>query len=287
MFLLNKFLNFKYKVFRFTRRNRTSYPHLTGDAFANISDYAIKAKEDLFGSHNIRQIEEAGVLFCKSELLTDLFENHFRLIKAKVIFCGNSDFEFLYPLKSIPDSVSQIYLQNSYISDSVRIFTLPIGIENFKLGVNGSPHLMQPITSAQEKIHAVLFGPFGATHRVRANIVETFSKVVGPWKVSIERMSPKKYSSMSSKFKYVASVRGNGADTHRLWEVLYRGAFPIVLSDKWSESLRYLDLPLVYVNEWTPASVKSALEKNLEDFDPRNLESLWMPYWEKRIQSAL
>jgi len=82
-------------------------------------------------------------------------------------------------------------------------------------------------------------------------------------------------------------VRGNGADTHRLWEALYRGAFPVVLSDKWSESLRYLSLPLVYVNEWTPASVESVLEKNLENFDPRNLDSLWMPYWEKRIQAAL
>ena len=283
MDFLKKILNTKYRFFQIQRRNRTSYPYLSGDAFAEIADFCVDSSDCLSSKEALIQLQKAETIFCKSELLEDLLDKHFNTIKARVIICGNSDYEFLKPLESIPASVKYLYLQNSYISDSIRIFTLPIGIENFKLGINGSPKLMRNITRFQEKFDFVLIGPFGATHELRVAIVETFSKISGPWKVVTERLNPKRYSITSSKFKFVASVRGNGADTHRLWETLYRGSFPIVLSDRWSESLRYLNLPLIYVNEWKPEIIEKLVERNLQSFDPNDLDSLWVPYWEKRI----
>ena len=284
MALLNKILNIKYRFFRILRKNRTSYPYLSGDAFAEIADFCIDSSECLNSSETVIQLQKAETIFCKSELLEDLLEKYFDTITARVIICGNSDYEFSKPLESIPASVKYFYLQNSYISDSIRIFTLPIGIENFKIGINGSPNLMRNITKTQEKFDSVLLGPFGATHGLRMAIVETFSRISGPWVVVTERLKPRKYSITSSKFKFVASVRGNGADTHRLWETLYRGSFPIVLSDSWSESLRYLNLPLIYVNEWKPEVIERIVETKLQSFESIDLDSLWMPYWERRIR---
>lgn len=286
MFILQKILNLKYKWYRLFRKNRISYPFLSGDAFTKMADFAIQAKEDLLGVSNMQRIENADVLFCKSEFLEELFKIHFHSIRARVIICGNSDFEFLKPLGPIPKSVKQLYLQNSYISDSIRIFTLPIGIENFKLGVNGTPYLMQSAIPMQDKINSILIGPFGSTHGFRLEIEETFSKISGPWLFLAERLSPKRYYTTSSKFKFIACVRGNGVDTHRLWETLYRGSIPIVLSDSWSESLQYLNLPILYVKDWKPEGLQTVINRNVQTFDPKGLESLWLPYWENRIRTS-
>ena len=48
---------------------------------------------------------------------------------------------------------------------------------------------------------------------------------------------------------FVLCPRGNGTDTHRLWETLYMGGIPIVRrTDCWLPLLR--DLPVVVVDEW-------------------------------------
>jgi hypothetical protein len=272
---------------RFLRWQRTSYPFLTIDAFATLADYRFNPVRWRLSERNVINIVNAEVIFCKSEELEILFRSH-PDIQAKVIICGNSDFEFHKIPSGIPKSVRALFLQNSFISDNRSTFTLPIGLENFRWGVNGNPKLFDS-TSKKSVKDEILFGPFGKTHSIRQEVIKELMGRGGPWSVlPPERISPVKYSTIVKKYRYVAAVRGNGIDTHRLWESLYRGIIPIVQDDDWSQSLKYLNLPIRFVKNWNTELLRIEIANSPpQSFNSSDYECLWMPYWEKKISSFL
>jgi hypothetical protein len=82
--------------------------------------------------------------------------------------------------------------------------------------------------------------------------------------------------------EFVLCPRGNGVDTHRLWETLYMGSIPILrrhiaLSD-------FEDLPICWINSWdeiTPEFLDK--EKQRIESTTWNLDKLTISYWKKRI----
>ena len=119
---------------------RTSEPFISGDFYASITDLVIE--EIPLSNKAISKLKSARVLFVKSELLREFLLKYGNSISAEIIICGNSDFDFMQPL-AFPKSVKRVFLQNSFISDNKLIFTLPIGIENLRLSINGLPELMK------------------------------------------------------------------------------------------------------------------------------------------------
>jgi hypothetical protein len=100
-----------------------------------------------------------------------------------------------------------------------------------------------------------------------------------------ERLQPRAYDLLSKRFIAVAAVRGNGIDTHRLWESLYRGVSPIVQNDEWWISLNTLFPQVIAISEWSTAELELALNTAKKNyFNPAEIEALWMHFWEKRIQ---
>ena len=272
---------------RILRWQRTSCPYLTIDAFSRLADYRVNPVSWRLCDRNSVDILSANIIFCRGEELESLFELHSN-ITAKVIICGNSDFEFHAAPKNIPSSVRALFLQNSFISDNRTIFTIPIGLENLRWGVNGHPGLLRKV-NLESAASEILFGPFGKTHPIRKKVYEDFTYNTGPWRVlpSI-RINADDYSRIAREYRYIAAVRGNGIDTHRLWESLYRGIFPIVQRDSWSLSLQDLGLPIQYLDNWSVREVSDLYDQLPKySFDPRSLEALWMPYWEKKIKSFL
>jgi hypothetical protein len=267
---------------------RNSSPFISGDAFADLSDYVAFPPKNRNPKQKIDQLASAKVIFCRSDRLQEFFSEYQQEISAKVIVAGNSDFEFHVPPERIPKSVDFLLLQNSFISDDIRFSTLPIGLENLRLGMNGKPRNFYNPKNERDRNDKVLFGPFSNTHRTRTEVAEIFSEEDYFLDLLTQRMTPKEMSSYVRKYKYVAAVRGNGVDTHRMWESLYLGASPIVCSDKWSESLRALRLPLLYVDEWSLESVKKIVDDgSFRPFNPKDLQALWMDYWVSKIKSHI
>jgi hypothetical protein len=206
---------------------------------------------------------------------------HGKRITAKVIICGNSDFEFHEMPRNLPGSVNALFLQNSFISDDKFVFSIPIGIENLRWGVNGNPRLFW--RRANRALHKVLFGPFGRTHSIRAVVAGTFKNPDPSWEfLDLGRISPIKYSWLARRYRFIAAVRGNGIDTHRHWETLYRGIAPIVIDDKWSQSLVSNGIPFELIAEWSPNEIRRILSRDI-DIDPKALPILWMPHWIHKI----
>lgn len=85
---------------------------------------------------------------------------------------------------------------------------------------------------------------------------------------------------------YVLCPRGNGIDTHRLWETLYLGRIPIVKRN--TNTKYYEDLPILLVDDWSDVT-QELLEKSLPFYSQStnfNLEKLKFSWWKAKIENV-
>jgi hypothetical protein len=147
---------------------------------------------------------------------------------------------------------------------------------------------MTASTLWNHRINKVLVGPFGLTHHLRDQIRQDFHNSIDPIEFIDRRYSPDVYSKLMQSYRYVAAVRGNGVDTHRHWEALYRGVIPIVMSDQWTAGLSELKLPFLEISSWNIEELKTLTGTDIDrTFNPKKLPSLWWPYWKELINSYL
>ena len=268
---------------RIVRWRRNSSPYLSCDAFADLSDYVYKPPR-WRDKNTLSSPENAKIIFCRSDELQDFLDLYSGKLTAKVIITGNSDHEFHEIPKNIPKSVRALFLQNSYISDNNFVYTIPIGLENFRLGVNGNPKYIRYKRKSVGRPAKILFGPLSPTHPIRETVIAKFSQVNSNWDLLTQRLSPRNYARVSRKYGFIAAVRGNGVDTHRLWEALYRGLTPIVERDNWWRSLESMFPQVLSIDSWEKSEIEHLLSNRVpNDFDPRTLEALWMPHWQSLI----
>lgn len=88
------------------------------------------------------------------------------------------------------------------------------------------------------------------------------------------------------RHKFVLCPRGNGVDTHRLWETLYMGSIPIV---RRHPALRdFEDLPIAWVDDWaevSPAWLDAEFTRIMATAPAFPHEKLRMSYWENKIMT--
>jgi len=273
---------------RAIRWRRNSSPYLSGDLFSDMSDISLYPPRFRGKQPELAEIQSAKVIFCPSDKLSMFLDEYHGHISAKVIICGNSDHEFLDLPPNIPSSIRQLFLQNSFVSDHPLVTTLPIGIENFRWGVNGNPKNLSIGGSWVQRKNEILIGPFGLTHPIRNEVRKEFLNQPEGIKFISNRIEPSEYGRLSKEVRYVAAVRGNGVDTHRHWETLYRGTIPIIMEDGWSAGIENLTLPFLKVAAWSPEQLRGFI-RNVDDlsFSPEKIPALWWPYWKKLIDSYL
>ena len=82
---------------------------------------------------------------------------------------------------------------------------------------------------------------------------------------------------------FVLCPRGNGIDTHRLWETLYMGSIPILRRD--IAYMDFIDLPICFIDDWNEIN-PSFLQKEKERIVSQtwNMDKLKIGYWIYRIQ---
>jgi hypothetical protein len=237
---------------------------------------------------DLKAIRAAKVIFCPSDKLQFFFDEFQNEIAARVILCGNSDFDFKELPANIPASVKQLFLQNSFISEHPLVSTLPIGIENFRWGVNGNPKNLGVGGDWFQRKNEVLIGPFGLTHPIRIKIKDNLLDPMEGVRLVQNRLTPSEYAKLANDARYIAAVRGNGVDTHRHWETLYRGSIPLILRDAWSAGIESLKFPFIEVESWNAQEMKR-ITKIGDDlgFDPSRIPALWWPFWRDLIASHL
>ena len=264
-------------------KNRLSTPFISRAFFRSLCDISLDPWPQKSRTW-LQDLRQARVVFCKSSDLLFVLEELKKELSGKTLVAADADVDFFnhdLPLNSL----KRLFLQNSFISDGKRIKTLPIGVENLSIAINGLPWNLKP--TKKERAGGVLIGPMSITHPVRKQLLLNIDEFHEEgFKVIRKTITPTKYAKLSSRFIAVACPRGNGEDTHRLWESLYRESYPIVLRNLWSEGLESLKLPLLFVEDWSIKEL-TRVRKSLpnESFNAKSIPALWSDYWQKQIQS--
>ena len=264
-----------------------SSPFLTGDLFADNADLAFFTPRFRQRKMSRRDISASRVVFCPSHKLEEMLELYGSSINASVLILGNSDREFHNLEFRLPTSIKHVFAQN-LLNPSQRATVLPIGLENRRLATNGQLGNFSRGLTLAEKQKKILIGPFSNTHPERevffSGKIDSSEEVV----TLSGRIPPKTYAELSSRFQFIAAPRGNGIDTHRFWEALYRGSLPIVLDNSWSEQIRALEIPHLNVNSWSSLELTALLRRSSsKTIDPNLIPSLWWPFWKSRITTYL
>ena len=263
--------------------SRTNAPFISGDGLANICEVSMYSPMWRRSVPSTARITSAATIFIPGHRLDEFLHHYKESLTAKVLVVGNSDRDYFSVDFQIPNSVKLILLQNSHVSNK-SIETLPIGIENLRYGRNGFRRYFRYTDTS--KVDKVLVGPYSMTHSERDEIQMLASVENSKITVLNKHVSPKKLASIARGYTYIACPRGNGTDTHRFWEALYRGSIPIVKNSAWSASLRKHGFPFIEVESWSLNEVIEGIQNypGPAPFNPKEIPALWLPYWDRLIK---
>jgi hypothetical protein len=269
---------------RYLYQRRVNKRYLNGDLFRSFADVSIKQENGLISCSNWDNLTHARVIFCESSILQTFLNTYGFSLSCEIIIAGNSDHDFHQLPANLPLSLKHLFLQNSFIPNSETVTCIPIGVENARYAVNGSARLMKNHVKWSERPGNLLFGPYGLTHPER---IRTVRELFGSpdFDFLFGRLSPQKYSSVSSCYKFVACLRGNGIDTHRFWETVYRGGVPVVQDSIWAQNIKALNIPMVITSGWSVDDLNAALHNySFSDLNLLSIPTLWPSYWKERIR---
>jgi hypothetical protein len=267
------------RFWRLILKHRTSYPYLSGDAFANLCDYIAFGKNGL-KPLNLRKLRRSKKLFVPGHRLEELLSSHSHDINASVIVCGNSDQNFVLD-PNLPKSVN-LWLCQNYAVNGGRGTLLPIGLENLRLGKSGFKRFQKPYSGVRNEFK-ILVPPMQPTNPIRSITIGQCKNLPQFFDVYENYLSTAEYFNLIGRYKYILVLEGNGFDTHRLWEVLYKGNTAILLDSPWSR--------LVKKSGFSVHIIKDLQQINFEELQHFSAESengvedakLSMFYWESLI----
>jgi hypothetical protein len=208
-----------------------------------------------------------------------------------VILAGHSD----YPLT---DEIAGRYPRATWFStntQSKRVNGLPLGITNDTdespiHRIYGNIQMMVEVAQIPREIKNLLYLNF-AVHTYpseRVPLKEMFAGV--PWVTHGECVNTfegrRIFLEDIRNHTFVLCPRGNGIDTHRLWETLYMGSIPIVKRD--SAHAGWTDLPILFVDDWKEVTYERLIaEQKRIEATSWNMEKLKVGYWVNRIKSTM
>ena len=214
-------------------------------------------------------------------------------IDLPIIISGHSD----YP---IDDRVVDFYHPKVWFTvnkqtEQSNVFSLPLGITNNTFESDVHPIygnldcMIQVMNENIEKTKLVYMNFNINTYPIeRQHVFNLFHNKswvsVGSIENTLEGRT--QFLREIKSHHFVLCPRGNGLDTHRLWETLYMGSIPIVKRDIGNKEFE--DLPICFIDHWEQINPEF-LEKEKQRIQNNswNMDRLKISYWIDKIQNYL
>jgi hypothetical protein len=208
----------------------------------------------------------------------------------------NSDFAIsqAYPKDMVEFPENLIWYSTNVDIDHPNIRSIPIGLEN----PEWHPDLRKSEKIANAKVGTgkflrhpgkilgnAMFNP--TTHPSRPAIQRHFFDLDFMCGAHRNGTAFDHYISVVVNSIFTVCPRGNGIDTHRLWEALYLGSIPIVEDCINIRQLAREGVPMMIVPDLTKVTVDELLdfEKVWDKTWNRQHETLTMDYWINKIRN--
>ena len=185
------------------------------------------------------------------------------------------------------------FAQNPII-DEPRLFALPIGLMNkrwhkylrFNLMMEEKKKNIKPtkllllsfsIKNNKDKRQKCVDSFINKTY-VTNNVIHKVKNFIGDVK-EYDKM----FFNIMLDHLFIACPEGNGIDTHRFWETLYMGRYPVVLHNRVNDA--FSDLPVLILNKWEDFEKEYLMF--LERIKNKNFsyKKLTQEYWIDRINN--
>lgn len=211
----------------------------------------------------LNYINQYNKIFVFSHDLNDFYSKF--NIKNKIIITHNSDHE----ISTINDDAQMHYAQNCLITHP-KLIPLPIGIENNQWFDHKIFNKVRAMNILKTK-HVYFFFNLN-THPSRYYCYQQLKdKLV--WNT---KKNKEDYFIELASHKYAICPRGNGLDTHRIWECLYLNVIPIIID---ADDLHISNLPIIILKDWAEFDIN-----NLEiSFKNQQLNKITAGYYNKLI----
>ena len=252
--------------------------YICGEKFQEICDFClgdkIPNKEHLImyaDSHD----------YIKAIELIYLNKNHlFTLVTH------NSD-DPIRPLDAIPLNIKQWFALNLEFRHS-NIKPIPIGLENTHWHPSKRGIIKTAPSFDQRIMRAIgAFNPSTYPEERQKLAALCANKTINAdFYPIVNGVNFKHYVYNLKKYRFCLCPRGNGIDTHRIWEALYLGCIPIVKRHITHSGLE--DLPIFFIDDW-----EEVTNENMEQISTTFEESYFnnnkmsFSYWESKIKGTI
>jgi hypothetical protein len=222
--------------------------------------------------NHVDNINNYKNIFVFTHNLIEFYEKYNNQLTNKNIISHNSDYEITNEYTKYFNNINYQISQNVLISHP-KLLTLPIGIENRQWFNHDLLHNIRKRTDIKKEKHIYFFCSLG-THPSRNECYNILKNKIP----TAERKSKEEYFIELKKYKYAICPRGNGIDTHRLWECLYLDVIPIMIS---RDFVNINNLPIIILNSWNDFN-ESVLKNSFENL---KTSKITMSYYKTILQT--
>lgn len=190
-------------------------------------------------------------IFVKTDDIQHFYNRFHNNLEDKVIITHNSDHEisregFSEHIKKVKKQYSQNCL---FADDTAKLVPIPIGIENRMWFDHEILHNVRRRIDIHKSKNIYFYFSLH-THASRHDCYNTLKE-----KLEFNQSrSREDYFVELKRHKYAICPRGNGLDTHRLWECFYLDVIPIMLK---SDCVNIDNLPIIYLDKWSDLDVNN------------------------------
>jgi hypothetical protein len=210
---------------------------------------------------------------------------------SDVCVIGHSD----YPVvDEISNRFTKIFCINRY-TDNPNTFGIPLGVTNDCSDspihpIYGNKQIMIDVYNENIKKESLAYINFNISNYPveRGFVFDKFSNEDWVSRGIIENTidGRRQFLRDIRSSKFVFCPRGNGIDTHRIWETLYMGSIPIVKYEKTHHL--FTDLPILFIDDWNIINEEFLHDKYSEIIDKDwNMDKLKISYWKKFIKKTI
>ena len=230
------------------------------------------------------EFQSGDIWFVKTDYIREFYSKVPNDVNINVVL-GHSDDSFTDTLfKEKPTSIRKIFSPNNSCIDECSI-PIPLGLSPPPPTGHGAPlgsDIKQyNIDKPREKLLYVNFRY--TTYIKERKPLWNYYKSINSSSITVEDPDPSlqsfdKYASSMINHKFSLCPRGNGIDTHRLWESLYFRTIPVVKYDIIHRN--WTDLPILFVHDWSEVT-EEFLNTKYEEMKNTsyNFEKLTTSYW--------
>jgi hypothetical protein len=234
---------------------------------------------------------QSGPLFVKTDYVPELFQRLKTETKLRFnLITHNSDIPITDEMLDLcPPCINKWFAINA-CTYNPKVVPIPIGLANSYCKITAKAEQIRnlPLQVGQPAYLYVNFR--SATYKPGARIsLDYLKSKKADWitfgdmdGVKTDQNVIQKYLTELVSHKFAVCPRGNGVDTHRLWEALYAGTIPIVRMEPAYRN--FTDLPILFVNQWSELT-KEFLDEKYEEITKRIwcLDKLRASWWGRQF----